>query len=490
MQPTPKLDADILIAGAGFSGIGMGIALKKAGIESFLVLERASDVGGTWRENIYPGCACDIPSMLYSFSFERNDDWTRLFPPQEEIWDYLRRCSVKYGVQPHIRFETELQDARYDEGTGTWAVRTQHGTLRSRVLVSAMGPLDKPNVPEIAGLERFAGATFHSSRWDRGFDLRGKNVAVIGTGASSIQFVPQIAPIVRQLTLFQRTPPWIVPKPDAPVSPLQRMLRRFPPYAWAVRTFIYWFLEVRAYGFTVDPKLLGFFEQTALRHLERQVPDPVLRAKLMPDYRMGCKRVLLADDYYPTLQRENVELVTTPIRELREGAIVTEDGAVRPIDALIFGTGFRATDAIAPVKMYGRGGVELGEAWQRGAEAYLGISVAGFPNLYFLIGPNTGLGHNSMILMIEAQIRYVMSALEYMRRKQVAVLAVRADVQRDFNERLQEQMKHTVWLTGCKSWYLDKDGRNTTLWPSFTFAYRFLTRRLRPERYETTRVAT
>jgi len=478
------LDADIVVIGTGFAGIGMAIALKKAGIEDFVVLERARDLGGTWRDNDYPGCACDIPSMLYSFSFERNDRWSRIYPPQGEIWEYLRRCVERHRIGPHIRFDTDVRGAEYDDASATWTVRTQHGELRTRVIVSGMGPLNRANVPDIPGLQSFAGTVFHSSAWNHGYDLRGKNVGVIGTGASSIQFVPEIAPVAGRLHVFQRTPPWVIPKPDRAVGALGRTLRRFPPYAWAVRKLIYWLLEVRAYGFTVDPKRLELAERLSLHHLARQVPGAELRAKLTPAYRLGCKRVLLSSDYYPALQRPNVELVTSEIREVQPGGVVTADGVVRPLDALVFGTGFHAADSVAPMSIVGRGGVTLDDAWRDGARAYLGISVAGFPNLFLLIGPNTGLGHNSMVFMIEAQIRYVMSALAHMRRARVPALDVRREVQAGFNAALQRRMARTVWASGCTSWYLDRSGRNTTLWPGFTFVYRFLTRRLDPRKYE------
>jgi cation diffusion facilitator CzcD-associated flavoprotein CzcO len=481
---TTALDAEVIVAGAGFAGVGMGIALKRAGIERFIILERAEEIGGTWRENDYPGCACDIPAMLYSYSFEPNVAWSRTYPSRREIWDYLRGCADKYGVRPHIRFDCALEEARFDDATATWTVETSQGVLRSRVLVLALGALDRPRIPHLPGVERFTGPAFHSARWRNDVDLRDKRVAVIGTGASAIQFVPHIAPLVRSLTIFQRSAPWVMPKGDRPVSRTVRALRAFPPYAWLVRKAVYWALEARAYGFTVDPRPLGLFERFARRHLERQVPDPVLRRTLTPDHRMGCKRVLLADDYYPALTRENVEVVTTPIREVREDAIVTTDGAEHPAGVLIYATGFRATDALAPVRVYGSAGRELNADWQAGAQAYLGTSVAGYPNLFLLIGPNTGLGHNSMILMIEAQIRYVMSALAHMRRTGASGLAVRGHVQDAFNERLQRRMKRTVWSSGCTSWYLDSSGKNTTLWPGFTFTYRFLTRRLRPEDYE------
>lgn len=481
---TKALDAELIIAGAGFAGVGMGIALKRAGIERFIILERAAEIGGTWRENDYPGCACDIPAMLYSYSFEPNVAWSRAYPSRREIWEYLRGCADKYGVRPHIRFDCALQEARFDDTSATWTVETPGGALRARILILALGALDRPRIPNLPGIERFAGTAFHSARWRDDVDLRDKRVAVVGTGASAIQFVPHIAPLVRSLTIFQRSAPWVMPKGDRPVSRTARALRAFRPYAWLVRKAVYWGLEARAYGFTVDQRPLALFEGVARRHLQRQIADPALRRTLTPDYRMGCKRVLLADDYYPTLTRDNVDVVTTPIRAVREDAIVTTDGAEYPTDVMIYAAGFRATDALAPVRIYGSAGRELNADWRDGAQAYLGTSVAGYPNLFLLIGPNTGLGHNSMILMIEAQIGYVLSALAHMRRAGASALAVRSRVQDAYNERLQRKMKRTVWASGCTSWYLDPSGKNTTLWPGFTFTYRFLTRRLRPEHYE------
>ncbi|GAC1659589.1 MAG: NAD(P)/FAD-dependent oxidoreductase [Candidatus Elarobacter sp.] len=482
----PRIDAEVIIIGAGFAGLGMAIRLKQQGVDSFLVLERASEVGGTWRDNVYPGCACDIPSVLYSFSFERDASWTRVFPRQNEIWDYLKRCSAKYRVRSHLRFDTELLEAGYDEPSATWRLRTTDGReFTSRVLISAMGPLSRPNIPDIPGLDRFAGAAFHTARWDASIDLRDKDVAVIGTGASAIQMVPEIAPVVRTLTLFQRTPPWVIPRNDAAVGPLQRWLRRrLPGYAWAVRTLIYWILEARAYGFTVKPQLLQQREVLALKHLEHQIPEPELRRALTPDYRMGCKRVLISDDYYPALRRGNVRVVPAPVAALAEHSVATADGTAYPADIVIFATGFRATAGFGPVRVFGRGGVELTAAWRDGMEAYLGTSIAGFPNLFTLIGPNTGLGHNSMVVMMEAQYRYVLDALDQMRRRGMRALDVKPDVQQRFNERLQARMGRTVWASGCTSWYIDARGKNTTLWPGFTFVYRFLTRRFRADRYE------
>jgi cation diffusion facilitator CzcD-associated flavoprotein CzcO len=482
----PPLDADVVIVGAGFAGVGLAIQLRKRGFASFLLLERANDVGGTWRDNVYPGCACDIPSVLYSYSFERNPAWTRVFPRQTELWEYLRGCVDKYRLRDRIRLGVELSEARYDDASATWQLRTAGGgELRCRVLVSAMGFLNRPSIPNFPGLDRFRGPAFHTAEWDASVDLRDKRVAVIGTGASAIQIVPEIVPVVRRLTLFQRTPPWVIPRNDAPIAPSQRtMLRRIPGYARALRTLLYWVLEVRAFGFTVQPKLLQSREALALRYLQRQIPETELRQRLTPQYRMGCKRILLSDDYYPALRRPNAEVVSAPIAELREDAVVTADGVAYPADVVVFATGFKATEGFGSLRIFGRGGVELADVWRNGMEGYLGTTVSGFPNFFTLIGPNTGLGHNSMVVMMEAQFSYVLSALELMRRRAIRALDVRPVVQAHFNERLQARMQKTVWASGCHSWYQDARGKNTTLWPGFTFVFRRLTRRLDPRQYE------
>jgi cation diffusion facilitator CzcD-associated flavoprotein CzcO len=485
--PWVRLDADVIIVGAGFGGLGMAIQLKKAGNDSFIVLERANELGGTWRDNSYPGCACDIPALLYSFSFEKYVGWTRIYPQQAEILEYLKRTAHKQRVDEHIRFKSELAEARFDEPTGTWAVTLTDGTiLRSRVVVAAMGPLNRPKFPNIPGRESFAGSAFHSSQWDHSVDLNGKSVVVIGTGASAIQFVPQIAAQVGKLVIFQRTPPWIIPRADQPVDKARKIARkRIPLYAWLVRQSIYWMLEVRALGFVVNPKILQRTEKDMLRLIERSVSDPALRAKLRPAYRAGCKRVLISDDYYPALQRANVELLTQGIAEIRPHSVVTSDGREIAADAIIYGTGFNATDGILPVRIYGSGGVELGEAWRNGMSAYLGTCISGFPNLFLVIGPNTGLGHNSMVFMMEAQYRYILGAIDHLKRKKLRALDVKPDVMLAFNADLQRRMKRTVWETGCSSWYQDVRGKNVSLWPGFTFAFRKLTSRFDPRRYRT-----
>jgi cation diffusion facilitator CzcD-associated flavoprotein CzcO len=475
--PSLRLDADVIIIGAGFGGLGLAIQLKKTRRHSFIVLERAGDVGGTWRDNTYPGCACDIPAMLYSFSFERSSVWTRVYPAQSEILAYLKRTANEQRLLEHIRLNCDVVEARFDASSGTWAVTLAGGAVvRSRILVSAMGPLNKPNFGNIPGRETFAGPSFHSSQWDHSVDLTGKTIAVIGTGASAIQFVPQIAPRAGKLTIFSRTPPWIIARGDAPVGTRRKIARAWiPSYARLVRMAIYWTLEMRALGFVFKPELLERQEIAMRRFIERSIADPELRAKLTPAYRAGCKRILISDDFYPALARPNVELITKAVAEVRAHSVVTGDGGEVPADVIIYGTGFKATEGFAPVRIYGSHGVEIGDAWRDGIQAYLGTSVSGFPNLFLVIGPNTGLGHNSMIVMMEAQYRYIIGAIEYARNTIGRALEVKPGVARAFNDELQERMRRTVWATGCSSWYQDARGRNVSLWPGFTFAFRRLT---------------
>jgi cation diffusion facilitator CzcD-associated flavoprotein CzcO len=473
------------IAGSGFAGIGAGIRLKKEGIHDFVILERADDVGGTWRDNTYPGCACDVPSHLYSFSFEPNPDWSRTFSPQPEIWDYLRHCSTKYGIDPHMRFNTTVTEAAWDEENEVWRIETDQGSLTADFFVSGVGALSEPKLPDIKGIESFEGRMFHSARWDHDYDLEGKRVAVIGTGASSIQFVPKIQPLVKQMHVFQRTAPWIVPQRDRHISrPEKLVYRLFPPAQLAMRALIYWARELFVIGF-MHPREGGVNEKLARKHLERQVEDPALREKLTPIYRMGCKRVLISDDYYPALQRPNVELVTDGIAEVKPHSIVTADGAEREIDALILGTGFYVTDMPVAEYVRGRGGRTMAEMWKGSPQAYLGTTVAGFPNMFFLVGPNTGLGHNSIVFMIESQLNYLAEALEHMQRTGTDVLEVREEAQERFNAGIQRKLEGSVWNSGgCASWYLDENGRNTTIWPGFTWPFRQQTRHFDPADYE------
>ncbi len=488
MEPPSALgtiSTRIVIVGTGFAGLGMGIRLRRAGLTDFVILERANEIGGTWRDNQYPGCACDIPSQLYSFSFARNAHWTRVFPTQPEIHAYLKACAKRYKLEQHIRYASDVTEARYDAERVRWRIETRAGlAYEAPVLISAMGGLSNPAMPDIPGLATFAGPRFHSAEWRHDVDLNGKRVAVIGTGASAIQFVPQIAPEVADLALFQRTPPWIVPKLDGPIDArTKRLLRFVPGYAWAHRAKIYLTHEARALGFIVNPKILAAIENISKKQIRRQIADPALRARVTPTYRLGCKRILISNDYYPALGRENVRLVTDPIARIEPGAVVASDGSRYPADVLIYGTGFRAQDGLSPVRIVGEGGRTLEGAWADGMEAFLGTSVAGFPNFFTLVGPNTGLGHNSMVYMIESQIAYVLDALRQMKKRGARALDVRPEVQAAFNARLREKTKGTIWQSGCRSWYLDKNGKNTSLWPGFTFDFRRRTKRIEPARY-------
>lgn len=471
-SPHRQPDLDVIIIGSGFSGLGMGIKLKEAGNHSFVILEKAREIGGTWRENTYPGCACDVPSHMYSFSWERNPRWSRMYSSQAEILAYLKHCVAKYGLAPHIRFGAELREAVFDEANHLWQVRTGDGkTLSARFVVSAMGALSRPAYPQLPGMERFQGVAFHSAEWRHDVDLSGKRVAVIGTGASAIQFVPQIAPKVAQLTLFQRTPAWVLPKPDRPIGRFEQAIYRTMPGAMGLfRNFIYWRQELLGLGF-VHPRLMEKAKKMALAHMAHQIPDPALRDKLTPRYTIGCKRVLLSNDYFPALARPNVHVVTEGIAEVRERSILGKDGIEYPADAIIYGTGFRVTDLLTPVRFIGRGGVDLNDAWRTGPEAYLGMMSAGFPNLFMLLGPNTGLGHNSVVFMVEQQIAYALQCMRLLRKHGQTSIDVRPDAQREFNCELQRRLQTTVWATGCKSWYQDANGKNVTLWPGFTFQY-------------------
>lgn len=487
-------DHDIAIIGTGFSGIGMAIALKKAGMEDFVVLEKADKVGGTWRDNHYPGCACDVQSHLYSYSFEPNPDWSRMYSPQPEIRAYIERTAQKYGVTPHIRFGVALKGAHFDEAAGLWRLETADGaTITARAVVSGMGALSIPAYPSIKGRERFAGRSFHSQNWDHGYDLKGKRVAVIGTGASAIQFVPAIQPLAGKVELFQRTAPWVMPKPDRAIGPVERLANRYVPgFQRGFRELIYWYLEARVFGFVIRPDLMKRMEGLAKRYIAKSIKDPALRAKVTPDYTIGCKRVLLSNDYYQALAKSNVDVITTGIREITETGVVTDDGVLHEVDCIIFGTGFKATDMLSGFSVTGIGGEDLNARWKRdGAQAYLGTTVSGFPNLYFLMGPNTGLGHSSMVYMIESQIHYVMEALKLMKAKGYNHLDVKPEVQAAFNQTLTGKLDGTVWNNGgCLSWYRDEQGRNVTLWPDFTFRFRRATAHLKAADYVPTPAAT
>jgi cation diffusion facilitator CzcD-associated flavoprotein CzcO len=477
----------VAIVGAGFGGVGMAIKLKQAGIHDFAVLERDSDVGGTWWANTYPGCQCDIPSHLYSYSFAPNPNWSRTYAPQAEIQRYIRDVAERFGVIPHVRLSCELRNAEWDEDASVWRLDTSDGPLTADVVVAAPGPLSEPSLPTLPGLDEFEGEVFHTARWNHDHDLRGRRVAVVGTGASAIQAVPKIQPDVERLTLFQRTPPWVLPHRDRPIRKIERRLyRRFPALQRLVRAGVYWSRELIVPALVYRPQLMrGLPERLARKHLEQQVPDPELRAKLMPDYTIGCKRILPSNHWYPALNEPNVDVVFGGLGEVRPNGVVTPDGELREVDTIIFATGFQVTDFPLAGLIRGRDGAVLSDVWKGSPQAYRGTAAAGFPNMFWLVGPNTGLGHNSIVFMIEAQLAYVIDALRTMDATGAASIEVRRAAQDAYNARLQARMPRTVWNSGgCASWYIDANGRNSTVWPDFTWRFWRETQRFDAPSYE------
>jgi len=471
--------ARVAIIGSGFSGLGMAIRLKQEGIEDFVVLERAGEVGGTWRDNTYPGCQCDIPSLLYSFSFAPNPAWSRLYPLQAEIQAYLRDCAQRYDVLGHILFGAEVQDAAWDEEAGIWQLQTARGELRAQVVVSGVGGLSAPAPPTIPGIDSFEGTMFHSATWDHDHDLSGERVAVIGTGASAIQFVPHIQPRVGRLHLFQRTPPWVLPHSDRPISAREKwLLRKAPGARRLARSALYWGHEVTVLGTIFDRRLIKPMEGIGRRQLRKQVADPELRARLTPSYTLGCKRILMSNSYYPALTQPNVEVVTDGIAEVRAGSIVTADGVEREVDTIILATGFKVHHHPSFARVRGREGSTLDDAWTGSPRAYLGTSVAGFPNHFVLVGPNSAGGFNSIVFTAEAHINYVMECLRTMQSRGLQSVEVRRDVYDAFARDTQERLRESIWNAGgCDSWYLDDEGRNNVWWPGFTWRLWQRTRR-------------
>jgi cation diffusion facilitator CzcD-associated flavoprotein CzcO len=472
MPATDTRDVHIAIAGAGLSGLGMAMALKQDGIEDFVVLERAEELGGTWRDNSYPGCACDIASVVYSYTDELNPRWSRAFAPQPEIQAYMHAVADKHAVAGHMRFGHEVTEAAWNEDRDSWEISTSQGQYTARVLISAVGSLADPSIPDLPGLDRFAGTVFHSARWNHDHDLAGRRVAVVGTGASAIQFVPEIQPRVGRLTLFQRTPPWVLARGNPRIPDRwQRRFARHPRLLRFARQTVFSLYESFHVGFR-HPAVMKLVERRAKRHIAEQVPDPELRAKLIPDYRLGCKRVLGSDSWYPALTQPNVDVVTAGIAEVTESGIVDADGVHHPVDTIIFGTGFHVTDMPFAEHVRGRDGRALADHWQGSPQAHLGMAVSGFPNLFMLLGPNTGLGHNSVLLMIEAQIAYLRKALAYRRDHGLSTLEPTPAAQAAYIGEVDRGTRGSVWTAGgCLSWYLDATGRNSTLWPGSVRAY-------------------
>jgi cation diffusion facilitator CzcD-associated flavoprotein CzcO len=463
----------IVIIGAGFGGIGLAIKLKERGLDDFVILERSDGVGGVWRQNHYPGAECDVPSHLYSFSFAPRADWPHKYAGQADILDYLGCCARKHGLEPHIHFGAEVTDARWDEASCRWIVHTSDGRiLETQSLIAATGQLSRPLRPQLPGLAGFAGTVFHSAQWRHTYDFRGKRVAVVGTGASAVQFVPRIAPLVEKLYVFQRSAPYVLRKSNKPYPQWQKFVfARIPGALRLSRLLIYLRHESRALAFVGFPRVLRAMQASFRRSLRRQVENPDLRKRLTPDYHMGCKRILLSDDFYPAMARPNVELVTQAIARITADAVVTADAMERKVDCIIFATGFAATDFLCPMKIVGPRGGELQACWTKGAEAYFGMAVSGFPNFFMIYGPNSNLAHNSIVYMIESQIRYIVACLERLHRNDVRTLEVKRDICDRFNARIQERLQKTVWAKGCGSWYLTAAGKNTANWPGYTFEF-------------------
>ncbi|THA33816.1 NAD(P)/FAD-dependent oxidoreductase [Streptomyces sp. A1277] len=483
----------VAVIGSGFGGLGAAVRLRREGITDFVVLERAGSVGGTWRDNSYPGCACDVPSHLYSFSFAPNPDWPRTFSGQEHIRAYLEHVADTFGLRPHIRLDHEVTQMRWDNDELHWVIESANGTtVVADVVVSATGPLSDPKMPDIPGLADFPGKVFHSARWDHDADLTGKRVAMIGTGASAIQIVPAIQPKAGKLTLFQRTPPWVMPRMDRKISGFERRLHRALPATGTARRGLLWGIrELQVSAFTKHPDQLGLVERIAKSNMARAIKDPALRAKLTPSYRIGCKRILLSSTYYPALAQPNVDVVASGLAEVRGSTVVASDGTEAEVDAIIFGTGFHVTDMPIAERVTGADGMTLTESWKDGMQALRGASAAGFPNWMTIIGPNTGLGNSSMILMIESQLNYM---ADYLRQLNVlggkVALDARPSAVSAWNRRVQDRMKRTVWNTGgCNSWYLDANGRNTTVWPGTTAEFRKATRTVDVSEYQVLRPA-
>ena len=492
---------EVAIVGAGFAGLCAAIQLRKDGVQSLLMLERSREVGGTWRDNVYPGCACDVPSHLYSFSFEPNAEWTRPYPQQQEIQDYILRVVNKYQLRPLIRFGSDVQQMRWLPDEQCWQIdiKGQPGLL-ARHVVLATGPLNKPLIPAVPGLDSFAGPAFHSSEWRHDVALAGKRIAVVGTGASAVQIVPEIAPAAAHLDVFQRTPAWVLPRLDTPYGPLRRGLYRFVPGLQRLsRWRVYWFNEWIGMGFMGSDRMQNMLRRLSKLHMRQQIKDHALRAALTPDFNPGCKRLLISNTWFPTLQRPNVSLVTQAVTQIRPEGVVSADGTLHPCDVIIWGTGFKAAELVTPMRIYGESSVagngadkdsanlplELSTLWRtQPAATRLGITVAGFPNMFMLVGPNTGLGHNSIIFMIEAQVDYIVAALRELRRRGQSTLRLRAQVQNDSYAETQRKMKNTVWSSGCKSWYQNAEGQIDTLWPGFTWEYWLQTRRFDAVHYD------
>ncbi len=486
-RPEPPVRTpDVAIIGGGISGIGAAIKIREAGLGEVLILERAGELGGTWRDNTYPGCACDVPSSLYSFSFAPNPEWTRIFAHQPEIQAYVLDIADRHHVRDVTSFATEVVDARWDAARQRWVIDTTTGRVVARFLVIAAGPLHEPVYPDVPGIERFTGPAFHSSRWQHDLDLAGRRVAVVGTGASACQFVPEIQPVVGSLTLFQRTPAWVIPKPDWKIGHLERrVLRRFPGLQRLRRAFVWSILDVAIFGAQKAGRARRWGNPLGRWNIARAIEDPDLRFALTPTYVLGCKRPLLSNTYYPALVKPNVTVVPHGLREVREHSVVDARGVEHEVDTIIYGTGFHVTDLPIAQRIHGADGRSLAEVWDGSPEAYLGTSISGYPNAFMLFGPNVGT--TSAFTMLDAQLGFVTDALTRMRDQGLASVDVRPEVQEAYNRKVRKAMEGSVWTAGgCTSYYLDQRGRNASAWPWTMTTLRRRLRRFPLADYRTT----
>ena len=480
---------DVAIIGAGFGGIGAAIRLQKDTSFTFKILERSSSIGGTWRDNIYPGCGCDVPSHLYSFSFAPNPSWSEVFSKQEEILEYMYSLINKFKLEEAILYNSNITKIVYESSKNRWRLTATNGQIYlAKTVISAIGPLNVPNVPDLDGFSKFKGQYFHSSEWNQSTDLTNKNVAIVGTGASAIQIVPEIAKKVKALQLYQRTAPWVLPKNNRSIpSWKQWLFRRFPIIQKFNRGRIYWFYEFLGRSLFSENRLRKLTKKVALNHIKKSIADPELRKKVTPNYEIGCKRRLPSDDYYPALTQKKVELVTDSIRSFDQCGIIDEKGIHREVDVLIWATGFKVAEfENRGLQVLGRQQKDLFEYWKKeGPEAHWGTCIAGFPGLLFVLGPNTGLGHNSQLHIMESQFNYIIDYLNYLHTLPPTVaLDVKKEAQKRFNQQIQEQLETMVWSSGCKSWYLHPSGKNATLWPGHTYVYRKQTLKINPEDFE------
>ncbi len=478
---------DVAIIGAGFGGLGVGIALKNRNLDNFVIFEGEPDVGGSWRTNRYPGCACDVPSHLYSYSFEPNPDWPEAYSKQADIQKYIEHCADKYELRPHIRFRTKVTGANFDEKKGVWRVATTDGSVtEARVLVPATGALSHPKYPDIKGRESFKGVSVHAARWNPKVDLKGKRVGVLGTGASAIQIVPAVAKEAGDLSVFQRTPSWVLPRGNYRYTEEQH--RRWAQHPWtqkAWRLGLYWTMESALPAIMWYPEALVVGERLHKRSLNKAIRDPELRRKLTPDYKVGCKRTLVSDDWFPAFARPNVHLVTDAIEKITPKGIQTSDGKVHELDVLIYATGYDIGAPAYPFELHGVGGKSLTEYWGVHRRAYYGMSVSHFPNMLLIMGPNTGPGHTSVLIYQEAQYEYVARYTNRLLKKGARYFDVKEKIQDDQFEAFQKRMRNSSWLSGCKSWYLNEDGTNSTMWPGFSFEYVLRMKNLDWKAYQT-----